>query len=157
MGTSRRSYIIPSEHGHVASCSVTIDRGSFEPRYRQLARILREAIERGDLAPGSLVPSEAALVQEHGVSRETARRAVALLRNEGKIVTEPGRGSYVRDVSDVDVVYVSHNVQVSARMPTAHERQRLGLPEGTPVLVLSEPGEEERILRGDQNKVEYRD
>lgn len=57
----------------------------------------------------------------------------------------------------MDVVYVSHEVQVTTRMPTAHERQRLGLPEGTPVLVLSEPGGEERLLRGDRNMVKYQD
>jgi GntR family transcriptional regulator len=136
---------------------VTIDPRSYEPTYVQLAGLIRAAIERGNLAPGALLPSEASLVQEHGVSRETARRAIALLRNEGRIVTRPGRGSYVRGVTDTDVVYVSREVQVATRMPSAHERQQLELPEGTPVLVVSRPGHEEQVLPGDRTIIEFQD
>ena len=32
---------------------------------------------------------------EFGVARETARRAVTLLREEGLVVTVPGMGTYV--------------------------------------------------------------
>ena len=41
--------------------AVTIDQASFEPVYRQLARILREQIQAGELRPGSALPSEASL------------------------------------------------------------------------------------------------
>jgi GntR family transcriptional regulator len=40
--------------------------------------------------------SESELMREHGVSRNTVRLAVGLLRAEGLIITEHGRGSYVR-------------------------------------------------------------
>lgn len=65
------------------------------PLYRQVAALIRERIESGDLAPGALVPSEDALVTKHGVARITARRAIALLREEGVIYTLRGEGSYV--------------------------------------------------------------
>lgn len=66
------------------------------PRYRQIAHILRERIGAGELEPDRPIPSEAQIQQEFGVARETARRAVALLREEGYVVTVPGMGTYVR-------------------------------------------------------------
>ena len=66
------------------------------PVYQQLATILRARIESGYLAPNRPIPSETALQQEHGVARGTARRAVALLRDEGLVVTVKGRGTFVR-------------------------------------------------------------
>lgn len=66
------------------------------PRHRQIAAILRARIEAGELAAGGLVPSETVLVQQFGVARETARRAIRILRDEGLIVTVPGVGSFVR-------------------------------------------------------------
>ena len=49
---------------------MTIDQASFEPVYRQLARILREQIQVGELHPGAALPSEAALSQTFGVGRD---------------------------------------------------------------------------------------
>lgn len=66
------------------------------PRYRQIAGILRERIESGELVADRPIPSEATIQQEFGVARETARKAVKLLRDEGWVVTVPGLGTYVR-------------------------------------------------------------
>ena len=41
------------------------------------------------------MPTESELVEEFEVARTTARRAVAVLRDEGLIYTVPNRGSYV--------------------------------------------------------------
>jgi DNA-binding GntR family transcriptional regulator len=37
------------------------------------------------------------MVRDHGVARDTARQAVALLREEGWVMTLPQRGSFVAD------------------------------------------------------------
>jgi len=66
------------------------------PRYKQIAAILRGRIEAGELEADRPIPSEARIQQEFGVARETARKAVALLREEGWVVTVPGLGTYVR-------------------------------------------------------------
>jgi DNA-binding GntR family transcriptional regulator len=65
------------------------------PPYRQIAAALRGEIEAGRYAPGDRLPSEKDLSQTYGVARETARRAVAALRESGHAVTLPGRGSFV--------------------------------------------------------------
>ncbi|MEO3745254.1 winged helix-turn-helix domain-containing protein [Plantactinospora sp. B5E13] len=62
----------------------------------QLADLLEKKIEKGELAPGQLLPSEIHLRQEYGVARGTVRSAVALLRDRGLVVTLPQRGTYVR-------------------------------------------------------------
>jgi GntR family transcriptional regulator len=65
------------------------------PLYTQLANILRDMIKSGDLQPRAPLPSESYLQQEQGVSRGTVRMAVAILRDEGLVVTIGGRGTFV--------------------------------------------------------------
>ena len=73
----------------------TVDAQSATPVYVQLADILRARIESGQLIPDRPVPSESQLQQEFGVARGTARKAIAVLREQGLVVTVKGRGSYV--------------------------------------------------------------
>jgi DNA-binding GntR family transcriptional regulator len=63
--------------------------------HRQIAAWLRERIEAGEFPPGRRIPSETEIVQETGVARTTARRAIKLLRDEGVIYTVAARGSFV--------------------------------------------------------------
>jgi len=72
-----------------------IDRWDPEPLYAQVAEILRGQIERGELVPRQPLPSESYLVGEYGISRGTARKAIAMLRDEGLVRTIPQRGTYV--------------------------------------------------------------
>ena len=65
------------------------------PPYRQIAAILRRRIESGQYPPDTRVPTESELVDAFEVARTTARRAIAVLREEGLIYTVPQRGSYV--------------------------------------------------------------
>ncbi len=69
---------------------------SATPVYVQLADILRERIASGQLAPDTPLPSENSLLQEFGVARGTARKAIRILRDEGIVVTVRGKGSYVK-------------------------------------------------------------
>ncbi|HEY2305933.1 MAG TPA: GntR family transcriptional regulator [Streptosporangiaceae bacterium] len=73
----------------------TVDPDSATPVYVQVADILRSRIEARQLLPDRPVPSETQLQQEFGVARGTARKAIALLRDQGLVVTVKGRGSYV--------------------------------------------------------------
>ena len=74
---------------------MTVDHDSAVPPYRQLAGILRDQVQSGELAPGAAVPSVKRLRQEYGVAETTARKAVALLRDEGLVETVMGWGSFV--------------------------------------------------------------
>lgn len=70
-------------------------------QYRQLADLLRQRILRGDYPPGSTFPSEPDLAAEHGLSRPTVNRALLVLRGEGLIRVERGRGTIVRSVPTI--------------------------------------------------------
>lgn len=62
------------------------------PLYRDLAAELRRAIVSGVLPPGSQLDTEAELAEQHRVSRNTVRLALAALQTEGLITTGRGRG-----------------------------------------------------------------
>lgn len=66
------------------------------PQYRRIANELRERIESGELAPGDALPSEAAIVRTYGVSRSTARQALADLVGAGLAESQHGKGRFVR-------------------------------------------------------------
>jgi GntR family transcriptional regulator len=72
-----------------------IDPWSDTPLYAQLAALLRGQIERGELKRLDPLPSESQLAQEYELGRDTVRRAIAVLRDEGVIFTIAHRGSYV--------------------------------------------------------------
>jgi DNA-binding GntR family transcriptional regulator len=72
---------------------VGIDEGSPDWPYRQVAARLRERIAAGQLGPR--LPSYMTLAHELGVSPMTVQRAIGVLRDEGLIVTVPGRGTFV--------------------------------------------------------------
>lgn len=74
---------------------VVVDPYSPEPLYAQVAAILRAQIRSGELGHLDALPSEKTIQQEHGVSRDTARRAIEQLRDEGLVFTIPQRGTYV--------------------------------------------------------------
>jgi GntR family transcriptional regulator len=65
------------------------------PPYRQIAEIIRRRIGAGEYRPDMRIPTESEIVEEFEVARSTARRAVAVLREEGLVYTVPNRGSYV--------------------------------------------------------------
>ena len=65
------------------------------PVYRQVAAVIRGRIESGEIPDGRAVPSEKQLMGEFGIARETARKAVKVLRDEGLVEIVQGRGAYV--------------------------------------------------------------
>ena len=67
------------------------------PLYRIAKDHVRALIETGRLGVGDRAPSEAELVAELGVSRMTANRALNELAEDGLLVREAGRGSFVAD------------------------------------------------------------
>jgi GntR family transcriptional regulator len=61
----------------------------------QVAADIASDIDVGKIAPDTRLPAETELAEQYGVSRVTIRRAIALLRDRGKVVTVHGRGTYV--------------------------------------------------------------
>jgi len=76
-----------------------------EPAYLHIARTLADRVTSGVYPAGSRLPSGAQLCAEFGVSPMTVRRALTWLQNQGLIVGEKGRGTYVRALDLTDTVF----------------------------------------------------
>lgn len=75
-----------------------VNRDLFEPNYIQLVRIFQDQISTGLLRPGDRLPSESQLCKNHHISRMTVRRAINILVEQGFVVTERGRGTFVKPI-----------------------------------------------------------
>ena len=63
-------------------------------KYYDLMEELRAKILGGDIRPGDKLPSENELTKQYGVSRQTVRKALEILQEEGLVYAEHGRGTY---------------------------------------------------------------
>jgi GntR family transcriptional regulator len=68
-----------------------------QAKYQQIADQLRQQIDSGLLPPGERLPSEPDLERQFGASRNTVRLALALLTNQGLVVTRQGLGTFVTE------------------------------------------------------------
>jgi len=137
---------------------LTPDVASDTPLYMQLAMRLKAAIHGGIWSAGEALPSERVLSEGVGVSRITARKAIALLAEEGLIRRERGAGSFITPrVEDAlssltgftkrmaqrgftsDSIWLTQEIRVANR----DESVKLGLPLGAHVSSLR------RLRRGD--------
>ncbi|MGM0722592.1 MAG: GntR family transcriptional regulator [Actinomycetota bacterium] len=70
-----------------------VDRTS---AYRRIAHDLADQIHTGVFPPGAPLPSEATVMEQYDVSRNTARRAFKVLVDSGVVVVRHGAGAFVR-------------------------------------------------------------
>ncbi|MFG2054615.1 GntR family transcriptional regulator [Micromonospora sp. NPDC048930] len=66
----------------------------------QVADALRAKIDSGEWPPGHKLPGEVTLAQTYDVARGTVRAALDALREEGRVVTFTGRGTFVTPGGD---------------------------------------------------------
>ena len=69
--------------------------------YSRVKRHLKEALAQGRFPPGALMPSEAELVGQFGVSRMTVNRALRELQGEGLIDRVQGVGTFAARLNRV--------------------------------------------------------
>jgi GntR family transcriptional regulator len=77
--------------------------------YQDVVDELRAAIAGGEFEPGARLPSENELAERFGTSRPTVRRALALLKAQGLVTTEQGRGAFVRAKPHVRLLLSGEN------------------------------------------------
>lgn len=106
------------------------------PLYIQVASVMRRRLERGEWHPGAKIPTLVELEREFQVARVTVRQAVDILRDEGLLRSQQGRGTFAAEKSadrhwfklattwDVLIEPIKHNVikrikaDSAPRMPT---------------------------------------
>jgi len=77
--------------------------------YQDIVDELRAAIVEGRLDAGEQLPSENELAERFSTSRPTVRRAIALLKAQGLVTTEQGRGAFVRSKPHVRLLLSGEN------------------------------------------------
>jgi GntR family transcriptional regulator len=65
------------------------------PLYVQLASVMRQRIETGHWSEGGKISTIEELESEFGVARVTVRQAIEMLREEGLLDAQQGRGTFV--------------------------------------------------------------
>jgi GntR family histidine utilization transcriptional repressor len=117
--------------------------------YARVREYLKAGLARARWRPGELMPSEAELVTQFGVSRMTANRALRELLNEGLVTRVQGVGTFAAELHHVSSTLTIRNlqeeiadrghrhhaeVQLQRQEPaTLGLAEQLGLNEGDPV------------------------
>ncbi|MFD1988375.1 GntR family transcriptional regulator [Paenibacillus nicotianae] len=103
---------------------------SLKPRYEQMYLTLRNRFHSGEYTIGDKIPSEKELMEQFEVSRITSKKALDMLVQDGYIVRQPGRGSFVihnGNQSDVVEAEEAGKYDTPSRPRTASNQIVLGL------------------------------
>ncbi|WP_327291098.1 GntR family transcriptional regulator [Streptomyces sp. NBC_01198] len=79
------------------------------PTYRKIADELRTLILLGKLRAGEKLKSENELKDQYDTTRVTVRKALALLKADGLLISEQGRGVFVRPRPNVQMLTTGAN------------------------------------------------
>ena len=74
------------------------------PKYQSVADSLRQEIEDGVYSSKQLLPTEHSLCQRFQISRQTVRRALSVLEDEGLITRRQGSGSRLRERTEPEAL-----------------------------------------------------
>lgn len=97
-----------------------IDKNSPIPVYYQLKEMIKEKITKGTWQVGQCIASERELTEAYGVSRMTVRQALGELVQEGLLVREKGKGTFVCEpkVKQEDMMSFSDIIKKAGRSLT---------------------------------------
>lgn len=66
-----------------------------KPLYERIADSIRQSVIQGNMREGDLLTGELDLMKQYKVGRETVRRALKILVDEGLIIRRPGKGTQI--------------------------------------------------------------
>lgn len=79
------------------------DLGCKMKKFEEIYKDIEKQIREQKYLPGQFLPTELELKEKYGVSRETLRKAQALLQENGFIQKKQGRGAIVLDINKFEI------------------------------------------------------
>ena len=98
--------------------NIIISNGSQVPIYKQIVEQIHEAIIKGDLLEGTLMPSIRYLAKDLKISVITTKRAYEELEREGLLVTMTGKGTFVAP-SNIEMMREVRLKEIEQHLETA--------------------------------------
>jgi len=86
--------------GQEKTVNITVDKKSAIPYYHQVKEAVRALIAKGNLKPGDMLPSEFCLSDQLGISRLVIHRAYRELTNDGLLIRQRSKGTFVLPTSN---------------------------------------------------------
>jgi GntR family transcriptional regulator len=113
---------------------------TFSPLYRQIKRLILQALDSGEWRPGEAIPSETELAVRFGVSQGTVRKAIDEMAADNLLLRRQGKGTFVASHNDPRAFFrflrleaISGAVQATRSVPLECWRAKAG-PEAARVL-----------------------
>ncbi|GGG17306.1 GntR family transcriptional regulator [Paenibacillus aceti] len=100
---------------------------SSKPMYEQIFEALRDQIISHKYELGERIPSEKELGEAYNVSRITSKKALDMLTQEGYIVRKPGRGSFVSEQLDPEIISKGNAAAVGVKSRRDNEKLIIGV------------------------------
>jgi GntR family histidine utilization transcriptional repressor len=110
--------------------------------YSRVKDFLKAALAAGRWRPGELMPSEAALVAQFGVSRMTVNRALRELQSEGLVERLQGVGTFAAELNPISSTLTIRDLQeqIEARGHRHHAEVRFKRSEHAPAALAASLG-----------------
>lgn len=83
---------------------ILISNYSSLPIYEQIREQIKESILKGEIEPGSMLPSIRVLASQCKVGVITVKRAYEELEKEGLIFNRQGKGCFVKEINQEEVM-----------------------------------------------------
>lgn len=81
----------------MTTINLKLDEEASTPKFRLLAEAVKNAIAEGKLHTGESLPSVSLICEQFNLSRDTVFKAYSLLREQGVVMSHPGKGYYIAD------------------------------------------------------------
>lgn len=122
--------------------NISVSPNNPVPLYQQIVDQIKAKILSGELQPGGSLPSMRQLAEELLASVITTKRAYSELEREGLIITRPGLGAFVADLSGDTVERVKTELVAGHLRAAVKSSRELGIADDQVIRMLRE------MLRG---------
>ena len=134
---------------------MALDLSSGPRTYREVATDLEQRARAGEFTPGTPIPAIRGLAESYGVAPMTVRRALTLMRKQGRLRTVPRVGSFIHPISALDAIVLVSSFKLQTTMhdvwqvqyDTLSGAQQVCVEEGLTLITACEKDAPERFLR----------